>query len=177
MSRTTATRWRLAALALGAAIALGAGVATGVPPGEQLRRLEETGLDLARRTVLEKGELRPFAFVVREDGRTQRLSAKKSRPRRGVDASAKLIEGLRARAAKGAYRAVAVFRFVVITLPDGAKSNAIHAGLEHANGRCGEVFLPYRETDEREIRFEPELRRSRAAEIFAHCDPLEGPPP
>jgi hypothetical protein len=110
---------------------------------------------------------------VREDGRTQRLTTKKSRPRRGVDASAALIEGLRKRAASGAYRAVAIFRFVRITLPGGQKTHAIYAGSEHASGHCGEVFVPYHETDDHEIRFESELRRSRAPEVFQRCDPLQ----
>jgi hypothetical protein len=177
MPKSMQLQWRAGPTAFGAALALCAQVASAVPPAEQLRRLEETGLAQARKTVRGKAELRPFAFVVREDGRTQRLDAKKSRSRRGTDASAALIEGLRSRAAAGAYRAVAVFRFVVITLPGGAKSHAIHAGMEHASGRCREVFVPYRVGDEREIRFEPELVRSRAAEIFASCDPLETPEP
>lgn len=167
-------RWLVAALASSAVLALAAADPEELPPGEQLRRLEETGLGLARKTVEAKQPLLPFAFVVRDDGRTQRLSARASRLRRLKDPSAALIDSLRERAASGDYRAVAMVRFVVITLPGDRKSDAIQIGLEHASGRCGEVFVPYHEDDEHAIRFEPEMRRARVAEFFARCDP---PPP
>ena len=170
--RSPWSRRRLVAVLVPSALlALGAGDTGELPPGEQLRRLEETGLGLARKVVEARQPLVPFAFVVRDDGRTQRLSARSSRLRRGEDASAALVEGLRERATSGAYRAVAVFRFVSITLAGGEESSAIYISLEHASGRCGEIFVPYREEDDHAIRFEPEMRRSRVAEFFPRCDP------
>ena len=140
---------------------------------DALARLERTGLNLAR-LRLEKGEaLVPYAFVLRSDGRTQRVSPKLSpRQRTAEDVAAALVEGLRSRAARGEYQAVAIFRFVVIKLPGGGESNAIHAGLEHQSGSCAQVYVPYRKPEKSSLEFEPELRRSREAEVFEHCESL-----
>ena len=169
----TALRRHLA-LVLGAALALGASEGAPITPAEELRRLEETGLQQAREVVLKDEITTPFAFVVRSDGRSQRLAPRIPRGLRRADKIvASLMDGLRSQAQAGAYRAVAVFRFVIITLPGGGESKAVHAGLEREAGRCVEIFLPYAETDEGETHFEAALRRSRRPQIFAHCEPLE----
>jgi hypothetical protein len=170
------TPWRRALIALSAALSFGASEGE-PPPAEQLRRLEETGLRQAREAVRTDADLLPFAFVVRSDGRTQKLATRRSPGLSGAEIAVSLIEGLRSRAKAGAYRAVSVFRFVRITLPEGRKTHAIQVGLEHVGGRCEEVFLPYHETSEHEIRFEPALRRSRSAEVFPRCDPRESAVP
>jgi hypothetical protein len=182
MSRSwTTAQPRIARLALacGAALVLGAGGTASLPPAEQLRRLEETGLDLARKAVEQKTSLAPFVFVVRSDGRTQRLAPKKTRRRQTTaQVVESLIEGLHDQAAAGAYDAVAVFRFVIISLPaDAGESSAIHVSLEHESGHCEDVFVPYRKTQKGRVVLEPDFRKSREAQIFERCDPIPSSDP
>ena len=158
------------ALACAAALLLGASEdARGELPASLLR-IEETGLGLARKAIERDATLTPFAFVVRSDGRTQRVSPVKKRRHRGVSRFESLVSGLRPKAAAGEYEAVVIFHYVVITLPDGDEAMAIQVGIEDAQGHCSESFVPYRKTKDDEIELDPAYHRSREPQVFPRCD-------
>ncbi len=80
-----------------------------------------------------------------------------------------LLDGIRASASAGTYKATAVFVNVRIEHPvDGKPVDAIHIGLEHQDGYCADVFFPYRRTEGRLELADPFATR-REGSVFDAC--------
>jgi len=137
---------------------------------EDVALLVEGGVEIAKKELVERGELAPFAFFMALDGRVQRVT-----PKQGVELppSEALLELLQAsfrqRAAAGECRAIAVFADVVIALPDGRQSDALQAGVEHRSGFCANYFYPYRRAPDGALAFEPLVSGRRRGVVFDGC--------
>jgi hypothetical protein len=167
------------AAALAVAASLLAGSAAGqtpTAPADQLdpdlSLLVDAGLAFARARLTQPGatgELLPFAFVVRADGKLQRIAPSPGKELPGPESLIELLgQAFRDDARTGAYRAVAIFADVVIALPDGAETDAIQVGLESASGRCADVYFPYTRT-EGGLRFREPISGARTAVVFERC--------
>jgi hypothetical protein len=164
-----------AAASLAVFLLLGAGpVQTPAdPPDADLSLLVDAGLAFARARLTQPGapgELLPFAFVVRADGKLQRVAPSEGRELPSPESLLELLgQAFRDDARAGAYRAVAIFADVVIALPGGAQTDAIQIGLESASGRCADVYFPYTRTPEGALRFAEPIAGARTAVVFERC--------
>ncbi len=144
--------------------------------------LVRNGLRFAERALKEAGGLSPFALVMASDGRMSRLQPAERRkmpsPRELLD---ELEAVLRDRARAGDLLAVAIFSDVVIALPEGGESNAIHATWEHGSGVCADLYVPYMQEDTLQgskkkevvrgkLRFGERIETPRRASMFARCE-------
>ena len=137
---------------------------------DEVALLVAHGVAFARNALREQGGFAPYAFVMRDDGSVQRISAPGGRAMSPEDLLDALGAAFRSRAAAGAYRAVAIFADVVIAAPDGEQKEAVHAGAEHRDGYCRNVYTPYRRTPGGDLVFESALVTAREGRIFARCD-------
>jgi hypothetical protein len=143
--------------------------------------LVRNGLRFAERALKEAGGVSPFALVMASDGRISRLQPAARRqmpsPRELLD---ELEATLRDRAHSGELRAVAVVSDVVIVLPEGGESNAIHVTWEHGSGACADLYVPYmqegslpgkkkKEVVRGELRFGERIEVPRRASMFQRC--------
>ena len=136
-----------------------------------LSLLLDAGLAFATTRLAQGGELLPFAFVVRADGKLQRVAASTGKELPDPASLLELLgQAFRDAARAGSYRAVAIFADVVIALPDGAQSDAIQVGLESASGRCADVYFPYTRAKPDELRFAAPIAGARTAVVFERCD-------
>ncbi len=163
-------RWRgglVLAAALGAAHA-----GHGAAPLEAEREAEmlmQQGIDLARGVLLAGSGLRPFAFVMRPDGKVQRLVPAVSEDMPAADELLVALEtGLRQQAESGALRSSAVFVDVVVA-HEGSESGALQARLEHSAGYCVDVFYLYSRDEAGALQFQPPITRARQGTVFAGC--------
>jgi hypothetical protein len=141
------------------------------PPDADLSLLVDAGLAFATTRLAQGGELLPFAFVVRADGKLQRVAPSTKRELPSPESLLELLgQAFRDDARAGAYRAVAIFADVVIALESGAQTDAIQVGLEAASGRCADVYFPYARGPEGELRFEAPIHSARTAVVFERCD-------
>ena len=96
----------------------------------------------------------PFAVIQHADGRIERILGPTGDELDALDTPE--LQGDPARAlsllerrveseakAKGDFQVVGVFSDDDVKLPDGRKSDAIQAEMEHVSGYCANVFLPY----------------------------------
>jgi hypothetical protein len=106
------------------------------------------GMRLAQRALEQSGGVSPFALVMASDGRISRLQPA---PRRRAPSPKELLDELegtlRERARSEDLLAVAIFSDVVMRLPEGGESNAIHATWEHRSGLCADLYVPYMQED------------------------------
>jgi hypothetical protein len=168
---------RAAALAIAATLLAGSAAGqTPVPadqPDPDLSLLVDAGLAFARARLTQpdaQGELLPFAFVVRADGKLQRVAPSAGRELPSPESLLQLLgQAFRDDARTGAYRAVAIFADVLIALPDGSQTDAIQVGLESASGRCADVYFPYTRTPEGALRFAEPIAGARTAVVFERC--------
>lgn len=113
--------------------------------------------------------LEPFALVMGKDQRISRLQlAKHHGQRSSEELLDELGASLRARADAGEIVAVAIFSDVVISLPGGGRSDAIHAAWEHQGGVCADVFVPYT-IHGADVRLEQQFETPRRAAVFQGC--------
>lgn len=144
--------------------------------------LVRNGLRFAERALKDAGGVSPFALVMAADGRVSRLQPavrrKMPSPRELLD---ELEATLRERAREGELRAVAVISDVVIALPEGGESNAIHVTWEHRSGVCADLYVPYmqqgsllgkkkKEVVRGELRFGERIETPRRASMFQRCE-------
>jgi hypothetical protein len=143
--------------------------------------LVRNGLHFAERALKDAGGVAPFALVMVSDGRISRLqpALRKQMPsaRELLD---ELEEVLRERARTEDLRAVAVFSDVVIALPEGGESNAIHASWEHRSGVCADLYLPYmlenklqgtkKDPGKSTLRLGERIETPRRASMFERCE-------
>lgn len=164
----TAGRWVGLWLAIGLSAATSARAAPTGDPAEELQLLMESGVELARGALLAGVGLRPFAFVMRSDGKVQRLVPSTSADPPADALLATLERGLQEQAASGELRGSAVFVDVVVAR-EGSEREALQARLEHVEGSCLDVFFLYRRDADGALHFDPPITRSRRGTIFATC--------
>lgn len=143
--------------------------APALDPQKEVQLLMDQGVELALGVIRSGFELRPFAFVMRPDGKVVRLvpnAKQKSIPSGQLLIS--LEQGLRKQASSGDVRATALFVDVVI-MRAGVQSDAIQARLEHSAGYCVDVFYAYRVLEDGEVEFEPPVTTAREGAVFDSC--------
>ncbi|MDJ0847754.1 MAG: hypothetical protein QNK04_05135 [Myxococcota bacterium] len=157
------------AIALGLAAAAPGRAAAPLDAEQEVRMLMGQGLDLARGVLLAGSVLRPFAFVMRPDGKVQRLVPSASGSPPPADELLDALEaGLHEQALAGALRGSAVFVDVVVA-HEGAESEALQARLEHVAGYCIDIFYLYSRDADGAVRFGEPVTRARKGTIFAGC--------
>jgi len=134
------------------------------------------GMGIAQLMLARRGAFPPFASGLTEAGDIVHLSevpgTKGKRSREAVE----ILEGLlRESAEREGYKAVAVLSDVRLELEgDAGPRSAVQVSLEHREGYCVDVIVPYRGSGN-EIEFDPMLARPRAGRIYATCRPLPAP--
>jgi hypothetical protein len=58
---------------------------------------------------------------------------------------------------------------VVISLPGGGETDALHLAIEHHSGYCQDFYHPYERAPDGAIRFLEPLSRPRRGTVFASC--------
>lgn len=136
-----------------------------------IEALLQAGAAFARHMLSEHGTFFPFAKVLTDKGEVQAVSAYE-----GVEhpTAAEVREGLlnvmKAGAASGAYRAVAVFTDVKVQAPGAdAKTDAVCAEVEHREGTCMSVFLPYTKSGN-DVEFGQMFAGKRDPSVFGRSD-------
>jgi hypothetical protein len=144
--------------------------------------LVRNGLRYAERALEDAGGVSPFALMMASDGRISRLQPAVRRqmpsPRELLD---ELESTLRDRARSGELRAVAIVSDVVIALPEGGESNAIHVTWEHRSAVCADLYVPYmqegslpgkkkKEVVRGDLRFGERIEAPRRASMFQRCE-------
>ena len=139
-------------------------------PEQEVRTLGDYGIAYTSRALQAGAQFYPFAFIMRDDGKIQRVGPKEMPdfPTQD-DLLQTLVEGFRDVAGKGRYRAVAIVADVVIAMPDGRESEAIQLGLEHSRCYFRNVFYPYTLSEEGVLTFGEPLSGKRRARIFTGC--------
>ena len=85
----------------------------------------------------------PFGAVMLPDGLIRAVGAAEDLEQPPEALYERMVEGLRAGAADGSYRAAAMFTNVAMEHPDDGRSiAAVHVALEHRDGYCIDVFFP-----------------------------------
>jgi hypothetical protein len=144
--------------------------------------LVRNGLSYAARTLNDSGALSPFALVMASDGRISRMQPAVQRRMPSANELVDELEvALRDRATTEDLRAVAVFSDVIIKLPGGGESNAIHATWEHRSAMCADLYVPYMQEDSvpgtkkkqlvrGELRFGERIETPRQASMLQSCE-------
>lgn len=122
-------------------------------------------VNAAQELLAKHGEFIPFGATMTSAGEVELAASYLDREHPSSDDAAAVLEaGFRQRAAASELRAAALCRDVRVRPPGAAeKTDAIEVRLEHRDGEAVVVFLPYRKTL---------LRRLRYGELFA----VEGTP-
>lgn len=139
-------------------------------PEEEVRLLGDYGIAYTTRALQGGAQFYPFAFIMRSDGKIQRVGPKELPDFPTQDKLLRtLVEGFRDVAEKGGYRAVAIVADVVIEMPDGRESDAIQLGLEHGECFFRNVFYPYTLSEEGVLSFGKPLSGGRRPRVFVGC--------
>ena len=113
---------------------------------EDLDNLLSTCIPFAQQMLAKHGEFFPFGCTMSPTGEISLAAGYDDQP--GVNAQEiidLMLEGFRAGARSGDYKAVALCVDVRVDAPDGAgKSDAIRVTLEENGGEAINVFMPYR---------------------------------
>jgi hypothetical protein len=118
-------------------------------------------LPVALERLRERGGFHPFGAGRAPDGDTWFVAAFDGAERPpGADLVAMLEERVGRRARAGEYEALALVSDVRMRGRDGASREAVRVFLEHADGACVEVFMPYRQ--------DPETGRVETDELMPH---------
>ena len=100
-------------------------------------------LGFAQEMLPAQSSFSPFGATVTDDSRIQPLAAYEGEHGSSQGHTDLLIEAIQAAAASGGIVAGGICTDVRVKPPDGI-SDAIQVHLEHRNGECVDVFLPYR---------------------------------
>jgi hypothetical protein len=139
-------------------------------PEQEVRTLGDYGIAYTTRALQGGAQFYPFAFVMRADGRIQRIAPKELPDFPTQEKLLRVLEeGFHAVADEGKYRAVAIVADVVIAMPDGRESEAIQLALEHRECFFRNVFYPYTLNDEGVVTFEKPISGKRTGKIFTNC--------
>ncbi len=114
-------------------------------PKEEVEQLMSDGVAFATQMLSEHGEFYPFGRTLLYNGEIQLHSASTGSAfppsRELLDL---LIDGFREGAREHKYKAVAlIFDVTVVDPHSGQTTDAVQVGLEHSDGYCADVYLPY----------------------------------
>lgn len=141
-----------------------------MPPKEELEQLLNAGLPYAQDMLEEHGEFQPFGAVMDPDGEIQMVAGHSDDEVLRADAAiAILMEAFLEGAAENRYKAVALFSNVTIEMGDDGNSEeatAIQGNLEHSDGYCVDVFLPYVSAGDAPVEYRQLVASPREGQIF-----------
>jgi hypothetical protein len=132
-------------------------------------------LSFAQQMLAKQGTFLPFGVSMRSDGEIAMAAGYigDSRPE-PVAIIDLLVQGFQQEAATGAIRAAGICIDMRIVPPGGTdKTDAICAQLEHAEGNCVDVYLPYKKRWLGRFKFGQIFAVSRDQRVFA-TRPSEG---
>jgi hypothetical protein len=134
------------------------------------------GMGIAQLMLARRGEFPPFASGLTEAGDIVHLSEVPGTADKRSREVVEILESLlRESAEREGYKATAVVSDVRLELEgDAAPRPAVQVSLEHREGYCVDVIVPYRGSGE-EIEFEPMLARPRTGRVYSTCRELPLP--
>lgn len=134
------------------------------------------GMGIAQLMLARRGEFPPFASGLTEADDIVHLSEVPGTEGKRSREVVEILEGiLRDSAEQEGYKAIAVLADVRLELEgDSGPRPAVQVSLEHRDGYCVDVIVPYRGSGT-EIEFEPMLARPRTGRIYSTCRPLPAP--
>lgn len=126
----------------------------------------------AQQMLAKRGAFYPFGASIKADGQMVMNAAdtgsEHPEPTQMLEL---LIAGFRREAAAGSVRAAGMCLDVRVTPPNSSeKSDAICAQLEHAEGQCVDVFLPYKKGFLGRYKFGDVFATPRESRIFSAPD-------
>jgi hypothetical protein len=111
-------------------------------------------LGFARNILTKQGAFSPFAAAVANDGKMRPMAAYEGEHGSTQGHADLLIQAMRVAVDAGKIVAGGLCADVRVKPPDSAALvDAIQVHLEHENGECVDVFLPYEETPTHEFRY------------------------
>jgi hypothetical protein len=111
-------------------------------------------LGFARKILPSQGGFSPFAAAVTNDGTIQPMAAYEGEHGSTQGHADLLIEAMRAAVDADKIVAGGLCTDIRVMPPDGAALvDAIQVHLEHKNGECVEIFLPYEKISTHELRY------------------------
>ena len=123
------------------------------------------------------GGFRPFGAAMSLDGTVQMIAGFEGEEAPTSDvAAAFLIDAFLQGASENRYKATALFSNVTATIgeEEGADEvTAVQVGLEHRDGDCVNVFLPYSHESGQEPEFQEMVAGERDAVVFVPRDDSE----
>lgn len=155
---------------VGALLAAVAWAEIAASPEEETQKLVDAGLAAVRDRLGDpEDQIQPFAFVMRTDGRLQKLSpADDQATPDAVSLLGALQRHITRKAADGEIRASAIFADVVVSLR-GAETDALLAGVEHVSGYCRNFYFTYLRTGSGELHVSEAIPASRKGSVFGSC--------
>lgn len=126
----------------------------------------------AQQMLAKRGAFYPFGASIKADGQMVMNAADTgSEHPEPTEMLELLIAGFRREAAAGSVRAAGMCLDVRVTPPNSSeKSDAICAQLEHAEGQCVDVFLPYKKGFLGRYKFGDVFATPRESRIFSAPD-------
>jgi len=133
-------------------------------------------LSFAQQMLAKQGTFFPFGASMRSDGKIAMAAgytgASRLEPVAIIDL---LLQGFQSEAATGAIRAAGICIDMRVVPPGGTeKTDAICAQLEHVEGDCVDVYLPYKKGWLGHFKFGQTFAVSRDARVFATRRQSEG---
>ncbi len=115
-------------------------------PKEEVEDLMNELIPFAQKMLAEHGEFFPFGGVITSKGEIIHVGVSDGNEKPPSQKLIELmVEGFRAKAKTGEYRATAILFDVKVQIPESKeKTDAIQANLDHIDGYSVEVFLPYK---------------------------------
>ncbi len=115
-------------------------------PREDLDNLLSACIPFAQEMLAKHGTFFPFGCTMSPTGEISLAAGYDDKPGMGAQEIADLtLEGFRAGARSGEYKAIALCVDVRVDAPDGSgKTDAIRVTLEEDGGEALNVFMPYR---------------------------------
>ena len=113
---------------------------------EHLDNLLSACIPFAQQMLAKHGSFLPFGCTMNPGGEISFAASYDDKPGVGAqEIAALLVEGFRAGAVSGEYKAIALCVDVRVDSPDGSgKTDAIRVTLEEYGGEAVNVFMPYR---------------------------------
>lgn len=139
-------------------------------PEQEVRLLGDYCISYTTKALQSGEQFQPFAYVMRMDGRIQRVGPREIPEFPTQEKLLRVLEnGFQDVAEQGKYRAVAIVADVVIAMPDGRESEAIQLALEHRSCFFRNVFYPYTLSEEGVLSFGKPLSGKRTGKVFTTC--------
>ena len=122
---------------------------------EDLDNLLSACIPFAQQMLGRHGSFLPFGCTTKGSGEISFAASYDDKPGIGAQEIADLLlEGFRAGAASGEYKAIALCVDVRVDSPDGSgKTDTIRVTLEETGGEAVNVFMPYRKRVLRDIAY------------------------